>query len=215
MIKIWPNCMADAARSSDRTDRRSGAPLVEARDLTKQLRRLARRRRHVDRARAAARLLGLIGPNGAGKTTLFNLLAGSLSPTPARSCSTAATCLDERRRSSASRCGLGRTFQIPRPFAEMTVLENVLTGGQRQAGERIWTNFLRPGRVARAGAGGGREGARAARLRHAVAARGRAGARALRRPAQAAGTRPRPDGRSRGRSCSTSRPPASTRRCSS
>jgi branched-chain amino acid transport system ATP-binding protein len=44
--------------------------------------------------------------------------------------------------------GLGRTFQIPRPFAEMTVLENVLTGGQRQAGERAWMNFLRPGRVA-------------------------------------------------------------------
>src|ERR671926_404144 len=43
---------------------------------------------------------------------------------------------------------LGRTFQIPRPFAEMTVLENVLTGGQRQGGEQIWMNFLRPRRVA-------------------------------------------------------------------
>ena len=44
--------------------------------------------------------------------------------------------------------GVGRTFQIPRPFAEMTVLENVLTGAQGQAGERAWMNFARPGRVA-------------------------------------------------------------------
>ena len=49
--------------------------------------------------------------------------------------------------------GVGRTFQIPRPFPEMTVLENVLTGAQGQAGERLWMNFLRPGHVAAAGAG--------------------------------------------------------------
>ncbi len=42
------------------------------------------------------------------------------------------------------RRGLGRTFQIPRPFAEMTVLENVLCGAQNQAGERILMNFFRP-----------------------------------------------------------------------
>ena len=42
---------------------------------------------------------------------------------------------------------MGRTFQIPRPFAAMTVLENVLTGAQGQAGERAWLNFARPGRV--------------------------------------------------------------------
>ena len=44
--------------------------------------------------------------------------------------------------------GVGRTFQIPRPFAEMTVLANVLTGAPSQTGERPLANFLRSGRVA-------------------------------------------------------------------
>jgi branched-chain amino acid transport system ATP-binding protein len=89
----------------------------------------------------------LIGPNGAGKTTLFNLLAGSLPPT-------AGTIhighLDVSKAGPESRLklGVGRTFQIPRPFAAMTVLENVVTGRQNQAGEQIVMNFLRPGRVA-------------------------------------------------------------------
>jgi branched-chain amino acid transport system ATP-binding protein len=92
-------------------------------------------------------MLGVIGPNGAGKTTLFNLLAGSLPP----SSGTVVVNGQDLTRAGAEKrigAGLGRTFQIPRPFAEMTVLENVLTGGQRQGGERVWMNLLRPGRVA-------------------------------------------------------------------
>ena len=45
--------------------------------------------------------------------------------------------------------GLGRTFQIPRPFPGMTVLENLLLAAPRQAGEGILPNWFRPGRVAR------------------------------------------------------------------
>ncbi len=92
-------------------------------------------------------MLGVIGPNGAGKTTLFNLLAGSIRPDRG-------TVLVAGRDVTASTAdrrigqGIGRTFQIPRPFAEMTVLENVLTGAQRQGGERVWMNLLQPGRVA-------------------------------------------------------------------
>ena len=69
-------------------------------------------------------IVGLIGPNGAGKTTLFNLISGILNPEEGE------IALDGRplkhlspaRRSLA---GLGRTFQIVRPFT-MTVLENVM-----------------------------------------------------------------------------------------
>ena len=81
-------------------------------------------------------MVGLIGPNGAGKTTLFNLLAGSLKPTSGAIRIDAPRRVARKGRSKRIARGVGRTFQIPRPFAEMTVLENVLTGAQGQAGER-------------------------------------------------------------------------------
>ena len=120
--------------------------LLEARDLVKVFGGL----RAVDGMSIALRrgeMLGLIGPNGAGKTTLFNLLAGSLKAT-AGTITIAGRDLTLAGPDKRIACGVGRTFQIPRPFAEMTVLENVLTGGQHQAGERIWMNILRPGHVA-------------------------------------------------------------------
>jgi branched-chain amino acid transport system ATP-binding protein len=69
-------------------------------------------------------IVGLIGPNGAGKTTLFNLISGILNPEEGE------IALDGRpiRQLSPARrslAGLGRTFQIVRPFA-MSVLENVM-----------------------------------------------------------------------------------------
>lgn len=93
-------------------------------------------------------ITGLIGPNGAGKTTIFNLLAGSLAPT-AGTMSFAGRRLDRLRADQRVAIGLVRTFQIPRPFGAMSVLENVLLGAQHQAGERFWSNWLTPGRVRR------------------------------------------------------------------
>ena len=92
-------------------------------------------------------IVGLIGPNGAGKTTLFNCLSRLYE------CGSGEILFDgssilKLPTHRIAEIGIGRTFQIPRPFAEMTVLENVLSGGQDQAGEHIWMNFLRPGRVA-------------------------------------------------------------------
>jgi branched-chain amino acid transport system ATP-binding protein len=127
-------------------DADSPAPLIEAHGLTKQFGGL----RAVDGMSIALQrgeMLGLIGPNGAGKTTLFNLLAGSLLPT-AGTIRIGGTELSREGPERRIARGVGRTFQIPRPFAEMTVLENVLTGAQGQGGEGIWMNFLRPGRVA-------------------------------------------------------------------
>ncbi len=97
---------------------------------------------------AGGAITGLIGPNGAGKTTLFNLIAGSLPPSAGRivlqGVDIAGT--PAHRRLAA---GLARTFQIPRPFAAMTVLENVLLAAQQQRGETPFSNWLQPGAVAR------------------------------------------------------------------
>ena len=92
-------------------------------------------------------IVGLIGPNGAGKTTLFNLIAGSLRPSAGEIVLNGRP-LQTVSRPSRIRFGLGRTFQIPRPFAGMTVLENVLLAAQHQLGEQIFPNWLFPRRVA-------------------------------------------------------------------
>jgi branched-chain amino acid transport system ATP-binding protein len=96
---------------------------------------------------APGTVTGLIGPNGAGKTTVFNLIAGALRPSAGR-----ITLDGERLDGLPSHRvlgrGLGRTFQVPRPFPAMTVLENVMLARRRQRGERFWWNWLGPGAVA-------------------------------------------------------------------
>jgi branched-chain amino acid transport system ATP-binding protein len=92
-------------------------------------------------------IMGLIGPNGAGKTTLFNLIAGSL-PSDAGSITLDGSRIEALRPDQRFARGLARTFQIPRPFPAMTVLENVMLAPRHQQGERFWTNWLKPGAVA-------------------------------------------------------------------
>ena len=72
-------------------------------------------------------ILGVIGPNGAGKTTLFNVLNGFLVPErgEVRFLGVAVTGFSP---SALCRRGLGRTFQVPRTFPHLTVLENVMVG---------------------------------------------------------------------------------------
>jgi branched-chain amino acid transport system ATP-binding protein len=70
-------------------------------------------------------LLGLIGPNGAGKSTLYNLIAGVLPPT------TGEIVFDGKKVTGwkpyeVARVGIGRTFQIPKPYRQLSVVENVM-----------------------------------------------------------------------------------------
>ena len=71
--------------------------------------------------------LGILGPNGAGKSTLFNLIAGHMRPDAGRILYDGN---DITTQPAAERCrlGIGRSFQIPHPFAGMTVFENLLVG---------------------------------------------------------------------------------------
>lgn len=78
-------------------------------------------------------VLGVIGPNGAGKTTLFNIIAGVMPPS-------GGTIRFESRDITAmpvwdrSRLGIGRTYQVPKPFSNMSVYENVLAAALHGGG---------------------------------------------------------------------------------
>ena len=78
-------------------------------------------------------VLGVIGPNGAGKTTLMNALIGLVIPTEGKIIFDG---MDITKLPPDKRChlGLGRTYQIPRPFEGITVYENVLVGATHGAG---------------------------------------------------------------------------------
>lgn len=79
----------------------------------------------VDFDLVGAERLGLIGPNGSGKTTLINCLAGFLSPS-AGTIAFAGRDITREPAHRRARMGFARTFQIPRPFTGMTVIENLL-----------------------------------------------------------------------------------------
>ncbi|MBS1116966.1 MAG: livG [candidate division NC10 bacterium] len=72
-------------------------------------------------------ILGLIGPNGAGKTTLFNVLSGFFRPDEGRVVFAGET-VSDLKAPQRCRIGLVRTFQVVKPFASLTVLQNVMVG---------------------------------------------------------------------------------------
>jgi branched-chain amino acid transport system ATP-binding protein len=82
-----------------------------------------------------AEIVGIIGPNGSGKSTLFSLLSGTIAPTSGtiRLGGHDVTRMPAYR---IARMGLGRTFQIPTPFTNMTVRDNLLAA----AVEGDWAN---------------------------------------------------------------------------
>lgn len=78
---------------------------------------------HVDKGE----IVGLIGPNGAGKTTFFNAISGFRDPDAGAVTFEGASILNLRPH-KISRMGMSRTFQIVKPFPEMSVLDNVMIG---------------------------------------------------------------------------------------
>lgn len=81
----------------------------------------------------AGQALGIIGPNGAGKSTLFNLITGNVKPDSGR------ILLDDRDVTAASPmarvvAGVGRSFQIPQPFTDLSAYENLLVAARFGAG---------------------------------------------------------------------------------
>jgi branched-chain amino acid transport system ATP-binding protein len=82
----------------------------------------------------AGEALGVVGPNGAGKTTLFGVLAGALAPSTGEVSflDRDVTALDAAER---CRIGIARTYQVPRPFLDMTAFENVSVAARYGGGE--------------------------------------------------------------------------------
>jgi branched-chain amino acid transport system ATP-binding protein len=89
---------------------------------------------NVELAVAPGEALGIIGPNGAGKTTLFNLIAGGIAP-DAGTIELDGRDVTYARPYERCRAGIARSYQIPRPFENLTVFENLLVAavhGRRQ-----------------------------------------------------------------------------------
>ncbi len=105
----------------------------------------------------AGRIHSIIGPNGAGKTTLFNLIAGVYAPSGGRIRLDGDDVAGLKPHELAAR-GVGRTFQTPQIFADMTAAENVMVGRHRQLDRRLlpslvgWKSVAAADRAARAGA---------------------------------------------------------------
>lgn len=86
-------------------------------------------------ALAEGEALGVLGPNGAGKSTMFNLITGDLRPDAGKIRFDGSDVTGDAAHARCRR-GIGRSYQIPHPFAKMTVFENLLVGAAFGAGER-------------------------------------------------------------------------------
>jgi branched-chain amino acid transport system ATP-binding protein len=114
--------------------------LLQTRDLSKHFGGL-KAVDQVDLEINTGEILGLLGPNGAGKTVCFNLISGVYRPTQGE-IQFRGRRIDGLPSHLIARRGIGRTFQIVKPFASLTVLENVLVArGVTRYGRfgQLWT----------------------------------------------------------------------------
>ena len=108
--------------------------LLEFRDVTKRFGGL-RAVGHMTFSLETGEILGLIGPNGAGKTTIFNLINGYDAPTEGRIFFKGDR-IDGLKPHVVCTRGLARTFQVVRPLARLSVLENVMASAFRRTHRR-------------------------------------------------------------------------------
>jgi branched-chain amino acid transport system permease protein len=92
---------------------------------------------NVDLQVAAGRVTGLIGPNGSGKTTLFNLIDGTISSRSGH-IAVKGRRLERRGRPARAHAGIGRTYQLPRLFPSLTVIENMVLPERRLTIRRLF-----------------------------------------------------------------------------
>ena len=97
--------------------------MLEAKDLSKSFGGL-KALQQVSLRAELGHSVGIIGPNGAGKTTLFNLLTGEIKPDSGH-VSLDGLSIDAEPIHERVKLGLARTYQVPRPFAEISVRENI------------------------------------------------------------------------------------------
>lgn len=107
-------------------------PLLQGNKVTKRFGGLAAVV-NVDFSIEAGEIMGLIGPNGAGKTTLFNVITGVYQPT-AGTVEFKGETISALQPHTICRKGIGRTYQLVRPFNDMTALQNVMVGALFGAG---------------------------------------------------------------------------------
>jgi len=110
------------------------SPLLELDQVTKRFGRVVIAE-DLSFSVGAGDTVGIVGPNGAGKTSLFGLISGDLAPNGGR-VSFAGRNITRLDAAARSRLGIGRTYQVPRPFTDMTVFENVLVAAQQGGGLR-------------------------------------------------------------------------------
>jgi len=88
----------------------------------------------------AGAAVGIVGPNGAGKTSLFGIISGDLRP-DAGEIVFDGTVVNRLDPAGRCRLGIGRTYQVPKPFERMTVFENVLVAAQQGARARAQESY--------------------------------------------------------------------------
>jgi len=121
-----PSVAAAAISESMRPERDAGAVVLEVRNLSKAFGGL-KAVQDVSLKVMAGEILGIIGPNGAGKTTLFNLLNGFIRPDAGEILLSGRNIVGAKPYRICA-AGVGRTFQVVRPFRRMTVVQNVVVG---------------------------------------------------------------------------------------